>query len=1026
MVTKHISTSIVIPIPFTTILFQYPSTNPLLANGWRKVSLGQHRTKKNNENVIEEIKDHNLYVRETPIDEFLKNSSKASIEKSHKHKGCEVGSSVSMGSPKSNLTPTSQPKHELITSHTSQLPTLGNFDLYKSLVAMRPDKPCLLIGFDSEWQNLASGFRDMLTWQFAVVWDGKLIEFIFLKVDDKRLTMNMALACILDYLDFPSVDVRKIRRYKYCVGWEDEDTKPIVKITKDVKEARDNCVYVYRDREFTHEKIKDMSDYMVKRSERDWAWFHSYLDYKLVDAIPVTLLCHTGKVDISALNFDKGKNLLKYLTEVQGGLVTLQPVRIAPTSLKNVSNQSVYPVTLNVADTMCHAPAGMKSLKTLGEVVGIEKVELPEGQKENMLELLENDPDLFFEYASTDSVVTLMYSSSLYGYNNTPPVTITSASATVMKGTMMEYLKCNDTDEFNKKYRGLKKVSHGNFSLENRAGFVEATSLEPINDKSNTILYYSSQAYHGGYNGCSEVGYFPFLTWDYDLQNAYPTAMCLVPDIDWEDPIRFEIRNEQLKLSLWKGIGGLDPTLPFVGYVRFRFPDNVKYPCIPVNVDGVPCYPRSSDGLDGVYVAGAFIFLALKLGAEVFCETGYFLNSLMDDNGNESRSLSYAVKQLVLDRNQAKKEQGKKSLEELILKTMVNSGYGKNAQNVIPKASWTAYKDLMEDLGCSAITNPVSAMLTTSLVQCELLAAQNQIQELGYIACSVTTDGFISNCPEDVLKSLDLYGFRKFMEQSRLFLTDGKDPELWEPKHYQDDLINFTTRGNVSLLSHGVCAHNSTKSGFPSDSFEDREWLMLQVLSRTGKVVYTQADWEKFKNMVRTGIDFNTKQVARHISMDFDLKRKPDRDSFRTDKVVINGVEYEIAHFDTVPYETVEEFRTYRKKKKSCEVLRTEADWKIFWMKLDMNATGSQIHTDLDWAILNSCIMGFRAERWDIPQLNVGTVQEKCDWINTHNTSKKQFKQSDWKNARRPERQVNMLPKEMIEDKLYELINDIK
>ena len=90
-----------------------------------------------------------------------------------------------------------------------------------------------------------------------------------------------------------------------------------------------------------------------------------------------------------------------------------------------------------------------------------------------------------------------------------------------------------------------------------------------------------------------------------------------------------------------------------------------------------------------------------------------------------------------------------------------------------------------------------------------------------------------------------------------------------------------------------------------------------------------------------------------------------------------------------------------------------------------MNACGAQIHTDLDWSILFSCVMGFRAGRWSIPKLESGTVEEKCSWLNTHNTSKKTFKASDWKNARRPERQVNMLPEYMIREKLEELINDI-
>lgn len=172
--------------------------------------------------------------------------------------------------------------------------------------------------------------------------------------------------------------------------------------------------------------------------------------------------------------------------------------------------------------------------------------------------------------------------------------------------------------------------------------------------------------------------------------------MCLVPDIDWQDPVRVQVQNRNMDIRDFMMFGGIfNPLVPFVGYCRFKFPDNVKYPCIPVNVDGIPVYPKSSEGLNGVYVAGSYIYLALRLGAEVFCENGYFLNTLLTDDYKESRSLSYAVIQLVQDRNKAKADHGKKSLEDLILKEMVNSGYGKNSQNVIQKQSWTAFKDLI-------------------------------------------------------------------------------------------------------------------------------------------------------------------------------------------------------------------------------------------------------------------------------------------------------------------------------------------
>lgn len=1009
-------------------ILNYSATDSLTANGWVKDSLGQFRSNgqiKNKEGFL-------LYTRKRNLNDFIDDYSKKSSSDGclnpRKNWDSDTGSSLPMGNPEPKLTPSACDGGDCLGSSSENkksLPALSSFSEYPSLMAARKDMPCLLIGYDSEWENLESG-REMLSWQYALVDGEDLVEFVFLKDGEQDLSLMDALGCILDHLDkYEAVDIRTIRRYKYCTEWK--NNKPVVVVTDDVKEARKNCKYVYRsDIGFTHELIQDMPNRFAKRCSRDWVCFHTYLDFSTVESIKICIVCHAGKEDLSALSYGK-KNLLRYLTDIQGGLASLQPVRYAPRSLKNVNNTCVYPVSLSIADTMCHAPAGKKKLKDLVEVLGIEKVDIDASQNEHMKGLVTDNPALYMEYASTDSVVTVLFASAMYGYNNALPITVTSATAGVMKETMMKYLECGSTEEFNRVYRGLEKVNHGKYKIQDHPGFVEATSLEPISNDVNTIQYYASQGYHGGYNICTEVGHFPFETYDYDLQNAYPTAMCLVPDIDWENPIRSEVIRRDLTLADFIGIGGINPITPFVGYVRFEFSDNVKYPCIPVNVDGIPQYPLTSEGIDGVYVAGPFVWLALKLGAHVYCDRGYFLNVLyVKDYSQESRSLAMAVNQLVIDRNLAKHNKGKGSLEELILKTMVNSGYGKNAQNVVQKTAWTALKDLMEDLGCSAITNPVSAMMITSIVQVELIAAQNQIHELGYMSCSVTTDGFISNCPEDILKSLDLYGLRKFMEASRIFLTDG-DPELWEAKHHQDDLVNFTTRGNVSLHCKdrdgydGVCAHNSTKSGFESDSYEDRLWLMTQVLSRTGTVDYTDEEWTSFKDLVQ-GKPFVVKTETRHIRMDFDMKRKPIRSSFTTDKVIVEGLEYEIAHFDTEPFRNIEEFRLYRNKKKLTDVLRTESDWDLFWLKLDLNASGAQPR-NIEWAILNSCIMGYRAGRWDIPGLNDKTVEEKCEWINAHNTSDRKFKSSDWKNARRPERQANMLPREMIEGKLEELIN---
>ena len=176
----------------------------------------------------------------------------------------------------------------------------------------------------------------------------------------------------------------------------------------------------------------------------------------------------------------------------------------------------------------------------------------------------------------------------MYGYNNALPITVTSATAGVMKETMMKYLECESTEEFNRVYRGLEKVKHGNYKIPTVLALLKQQALNPYQMMQilSSILLHRAITVVTTSAPKSDISRFE--TFDYDLQNAYPTAMCLVPDIDWENPIRSEVIRRDLTLADFTGIGGYQSHHPFVGYVRFEFPETVKYPCIPVNVDGIP------------------------------------------------------------------------------------------------------------------------------------------------------------------------------------------------------------------------------------------------------------------------------------------------------------------------------------------------------------------------------------------------------------------------------------------------------
>lgn len=975
--------------------------------------------------------------------------------------GKETVSNTAMGSPNVG-----------IDADTSDELCLSGLSQFESLRSLQGKSNNLIIGFDSEWvdtsdekfeENALSFGRKMLSWQFAVIDGTDLVEYVFIKRcenignRDSDMSVETALGRILDDLGAPTIKRDDAYRYECITGF---DSRGIAKtaVYSKRRDAEDNAAYCYQNGmpvrvPSTAAKSCDGA-YQYSTVRRVRAWSGS-------DNVSVTLVAHNAKADISTFNQDGAycKNILRYLTEAQGGLFTTQPIVMGIGSLRRKSQGSyLYPVSLSIRDSMCSAPADAKKLADLGRTIGVPKVELPAGfSKDRMDTFMECDLPSYMDYASTDAVIALLYTSSIYGINREQPPTLLSAGTKIIRDLIADEMGVSSTAEFNAAYRGIKSVVTGKKKSSSGVGFYEEKDFEAVNDAARLLQDIAPLAYHGGYNSCSEVGYYSDTTYDFDLQNAYPTAMCLVESIDWDNCILDEYKpGSTLSMDDFIGVDGkLNICAPIMANVSFKFPDGVKYPCLPVNIEGVPVFLKSSEGISGVYVCGPELYLALRLGAEITVHRGFKARARTDADGNIQYSLRSAVKQLVNDRQEAKHMFGKGSLEELILKLFVNGAYGKVAQSVKRRSRWSAFHDEMEEIGISPITSGGFAAMITSIIRAVLLAAQNQIDALGHKVYSVTTDGFISDIPEDELRQLDLYGFREKMGEARLFLTDGCDPEIWEMKHMQRDLLNFTTRGNVSLNTGmppkpthgegtfihiwnpmftlpGVCAHNGAKTGFESDSFEDRLVLMLQVLTRNGPIMSTCTTQTSFKDMAKGFMPFRTNTVTSKIHMDFDMKRKPVRSSFETVRPVVAGIECEICNFTTEPFASIEEYRKFRDTKKDMQSapndgepgdrsLRTIQRMETFMDKTIYQGTGAKPR-DMAFDKLKNIVSGVHAGLWDVPYLSRKDISRaaKVSFINDVaaelEMNCKPFTIADLGNAQRPARMKHILPQEYLAD----------
>lgn len=1039
--------------------------NQLISNGWIMDTIkttAPRVTKTEPFYVFYRSKNNPLFSAFLKMQKITNNSNNGKTPSNlGKTVGATLGAKSTMGVTHSNFAPAASPSGGAVGG------VVASFTQLQSLVQMRFDEPSFLVGFDTEFYYDNDNQRHILSWQFSFVHPDKpdeVVEVLVMAADEKRLCFSLIMSYIVEkwgigvHFGNGSVDgvsYYSTRCWKVPVLNKKKGSYELRKFF-DFDEAINHCDDVgYKNALLSFGKTRKCQyqyvDGLNGHSEKFPITHYNGVplgydnDYTNCNknAIPVTLICHSGTADLTTLDVDAlyEKDLMKKVSSVQGGLVTLKEFYTHNPQPSKYWN--LYPFRVSVRDTMCFASDKSKSLYTIGKTIGVPKLDVPAPfTKDDMLSFMLQDIIDFAEYAVNDATITLLYSSELWGYNTVLPVTITSASTRVAVPVIKQALGLKEDDDagFNRVYRGLHKVKKGlSIAPWAKSGYLENTALEPISNDAWLLQEFARNAYKGGFNGCLKPGYYEKDTFDYDLENAYPTCMALVPDVDWSNPITFEVTNQILNSTMIR-----TPFDPVFAYVTFEFPKDVVVPCIPVTVNGSLIYPRTSGDLDGVYASAPELWLALKLGATVRVKRLYFGTILADENGNASHSLYHVVKQLINDRNLAKQLFGKGSLMDLLMKLSNNGLYGKAAQDVIDKQSWSAMTEGMENIGGSRITSPVHACLITAGVRAVLVASINQISSLGYNVYSVTTDGFISDVPESILVNLDLFGLARYFKQSRVLLT-GSD-EMWSMKHEQNDLLNLTTRGNASMnvgdsskgLKAGVMAHNSYVSGFVPDSLEDRSHFFHETMTRGGRIKTITTSFEKFRNLAKkvNRTDFATSELIRYLSMDFDLKRKPIESTLVDVQKVFSDDVGVIACFDTEPYETPQEFEYFKSVGRACKVLRTSNDWHLFFNKIRGKKDGVRRNIkDYEWTRLFSCVMAFRLgvplkcnndQPVVIPYLADAShsVGDKVAWINRFNQSTKKFTDNTWKDCRKQQRITQMLPEKEFEDLLKDMIND--
>ena len=417
------------------------------------------------------------------------------------------------------------------------------------------------------------------------------------------------------------------------------------------------------------------------------------------------------------------------------------------------------------------------SLREIGENLGIPKLDVGDDITQ-MDVLLSRDLGSYLDYSINDSFITVEFYAAYvdlcesFGVSKIP---LTSSSLGV------EYIRKNlSEDEFLSVYGGVKTLVLDSGRLMPNKAY--SAFCEPF-----------KAVYHGGKNACFVRDYDEnAITYDYDLKNAYPTAMMRLGTYDIKsvpaqyskDHWRDEIADDDL--------GWLE--------IKFKVKDSVKFP---------PFAYEDPDGKGLIYfregtlcVTSVELWTSLKNDWLEECEV---IQSQYWRSTGQNPLVKVLVKLIEL---RAEYKAAGNMVMQSMCKLLINSIYGKMAQGV---------KNIK--MPYSAISNPAFASYITATIRAVVTEQMNALQD---VLC-VTTDGYLLKREIDAQMMSKLLKKPLSEKLSKTRENAGLGKDILELKHVGTGYFVFRTRcygqffGEQTLFAKGgvkVIGLNTNKEMF--------------------------------------------------------------------------------------------------------------------------------------------------------------------------------------------------------------------
>ncbi|HAY4722403.1 TPA: hypothetical protein JZ997_004010 [Escherichia coli] len=511
-------------------------------------------------------------------------------------------------------------------------------------------------------------------------------------------------------------------------------------------------------------------------------------------------------------------------------------------------------------DTLLITPGGM-GLAECGQLLGLPKLTIPAPYSiSDMRQYLKGDRRGFEAYAVRDAEIAVRYALQVKSFC-TESLMIERVPTTIGAMAVSRFLKTiKESGQSPEVCMGTRTISQQCWNPDTH-GFrtLKSTQSIPARELYET---FAINCYHGGRNECFMMGITPESQWyDYDLAGAYTTGLLDVLQPDYDN--LYTSQNPEEFCGHTMGFA----------LVSFRFPDMVRYPCLPVRTDQYGLFfPLTGES----WATAPEIALALSLGAEIAIQHGIIIpwRQYKSDNASSpTKPASSVFLPFVQQVRENRNRHDKGSLEEKFWKEIGNSLYGKLAQGLHAKTAFDTARGLNSPLPPSSVTQPFFAAHVTGFVRAVVGELMNTLPPNTTVV-SVTTDGFLTDASTE---NIDMSGPLSSRFQA---LCDIADPgsSMLTCKHQVRQLVAMKTRGQLTYkeLAGYPIVHARAGVKPPADIPRDdyNRYMVDLYLNRApgqklrrGSLISTRDMWLNESDLVAVESDIR-------LNLEFDFKRQ--------------------------------------------------------------------------------------------------------------------------------------------------------